>query len=368
MDWYTVNNEDQLDSPSLLVYKDRVIHNIDLMIAQVTHIHQLIPHIKTNKMRDVIAILKDKGINQVKTATIAEAELAAQVGIEHILIAHQLVGPKQDRLIALIQRYDQQSFATIVDDKQVIRQLAQKATAARCTIDVYLDVNSGMNRSGFPIDQDIFSFYTDLYHTAQLNCKGLHIYDGQYRDPDFNSRTAAIQSGFQQLEPLLTQIADAGLPKPQLIAGGSPAFSTHHQFEDRLVSPGTVILWDWGYAQKCQEQAYLFAGLVFTRVISKPCPGIITVDMGHKAVAAENPIANRIRFLNLPDAELVSQSEEHGVIETAHWDHLHVGDGIYGIPYHICPTVNLYQEALVISNNKFDGTWPIEGRNRRLSI
>ena len=368
MDWYTVNNEDQLDSPSLLIYKDRVIQNIEQMIAQVNDINQLIPHIKTNKMRDVIAILKDKGIKQVKTATIAEAELAAQVGIEHIVIAHQLVGPKQDRFIKLIQQYPQQEFSTIVDDAHIVIQLSQKATSADVTVNVYLDVNSGLNRSGFPIEEDILSFYKDLHQTVNLNCKGLHVYDGQHRDTDFASRTAAIQSDFEKIEQLLAQIKATTLPTPQLIAGGSPAFSTHKQFEDRLVSPGTVILWDWGYAEKCKEQAYEFAGLVFTRVISKPSPGIITVDMGHKAVAAENPIDKRIHFLNLPDAQLVSQSEEHGVIVTKHWNDIQVGDGIYAVPYHICPTVNLYQEAHVITNQLFEETWAIEGRNRRLTI
>jgi len=90
--------------------------------------------------------------------------------------------------------------------------------------------------------------------------------------------------------------------------------------------------------------------------------------LGHKAVASENPIDKRIQFLNLDDFKLVSQSEEHGVVETKHWDKINVGDGLFGIPFHICPTVNLYHEAHVIEKNSFTTTWAIEARNRKITI
>lgn len=368
MDWYTVKNEQELDSPALLIYKERVSQNIDTMITQVEDVSQLIPHIKTNKMREVISLLKNKGINQVKTATIAEAELAAQVGIKHILIAHQLVGPKQNRFISLIKHFPELEFSTIVDDKIVINQLSEKAKNAGIHISLYLDVNSGMNRSGFQLNQGILSFYSELCQTPHVNCKGLHVYDGHHGKADYSARSEDIKSGFSKVEELVNSIKASKLPTPQIIAGGSPAFSTHNQFQDRLVSPGTVLLWDWGYAKKCHEQEYEYAGLVFTRVISKPAQGIITVDMGHKAVASENPIENRIRFLNLKDYTLKSQSEEHGVIVTKNWDNIQVGDGLYGVPYHICPTVNLYHEAHVISEQTFTKTWSIEGRDRKITI
>ena len=46
-----------------------------------------------------------------------------------------------------------------------------------------------------------------------------------------------------------------------------------------------------------------------------------------------------------------------------------VGDVLYGIPWHVCPTVALHQEAVVIGENgEINGRWPIVARNRRLTI
>lgn len=90
--------------------------------------------------------------------------------------------------------------------------------------------------------------------------------------------------------------------------------------------------------------------------------------MGHKAISSENPIDKRIRFLNHDDLKLVSQSEEHGVIETSDWDNYKVGDILLGVPYHVCPTVNLYDEAQIIENNKWIDTWKIEARKRKITV
>ena len=90
--------------------------------------------------------------------------------------------------------------------------------------------------------------------------------------------------------------------------------------------------------------------------------------MGHKAVAAENPIDKRIRFLNLENYELIGQSEEHGVIRVQDWESINVGDVLYGVPYHVCPTVNLYDEAYVVENQVITGTWQVLGRKRRISV
>ncbi len=368
MDWYTVKNEHELDSPSLLLYKENLISNLDTMIKAATHIELLMPHVKTNKMEEVIVMMKEKGINKVKASTIAEAELAAIAGMDFVLLAHQPVGPKIQRFITLCKTYRSTEFAVIVDDRKIVEKLSSDALANDVIISVFLDVNNGMNRSGLAIDDQTLIFYQSLYRASSIACKGLHVYDGHHRQANIEEREDSILSSFEAVEQLIKDIEYSGLPRPIVIAGGSPTFSVHNQFTDRLVSPGTTVLWDWGYAEKCKEQSYNFAALVFTRVISKPTKGIITVDLGHKAIAAENPIHNRVRFLNLDNYTLKSQSEEHGVLEVSNWDEIEVGDCFYGVPYHVCPTVNLYDNANVIEENKWIETWTVKARNRSLSI
>jgi D-serine deaminase-like pyridoxal phosphate-dependent protein len=80
------------------------------------------------------------------------------------------------------------------------------------------------------------------------------------------------------------------------------------------------------------------------------------------------PIYQRVKFLNITHDELLSQSEEHGVLRVQNWDKLNVGDVLYGVPYHICPTVNLHDEVSVIRNKNKVAVWDITARKRKLEI
>jgi D-serine deaminase-like pyridoxal phosphate-dependent protein len=64
----------------------------------------------------------------------------------------------------------------------------------------------------------------------------------------------------------------------------------------------------------------------------------------------------------------VTHSEEHLVVETRHANQFNIGDCIYGVPRHICPTVALYSAAVVIENQKVVGSWKVAARERRLTI
>ena len=154
---------------------------------------------------------------------------------------------------------------------------------------------------------------------------------------------------------------------PLLVAGGSPTFPFHARETDRQCSPGTTVLWDFGYGDKFLDLPFLPAAVLLTRVISKPGPNRLCLDLGHKAVAAENPHP-RVRFLELPDAPAISQSEEHLVIETPRAAEFAVGDTLHGIPRHICPTVALYSEATLVRAGAAVERWPIAARARRLTV
>jgi D-serine deaminase-like pyridoxal phosphate-dependent protein len=112
---------------------------------------------------------------------------------------------------------------------------------------------------------------------------------------------------------------------------------------------------------------FLIAALVLTRVVSKPGANRLCLDLGHKAIASENP-PPRVKFLDLPDTTAISHSEEHLVIETARADGFAIGDCLYGVPRHVCPTVALYSEAMVIRDGRFSERWRITARERRITI
>jgi D-serine deaminase-like pyridoxal phosphate-dependent protein len=104
-----------------------------------------------------------------------------------------------------------------------------------------------------------------------------------------------------------------------------------------------------------------------TRVVSKPGANRLCLDLGHKAIASENP-QPRVQLLNLPDASAVGHSEEHLVIETPRAPEFAVGDCIYGVPRHICPTVALHSHAVVVREGRAETMWRISARDRALTI
>lgn len=366
--WYKLTNEADVDSPSLVVYRDRMERNISRMIDIAGDAERLMVHIKTTKTPEIVQMLLASGIRKFKAATIAEAEMVARAGGQYLILAHQLVGPKIKRLIELRQAFPHVFIASLVDDKANAERHAELFATAGMVADVFLDINNGMNRSGHPVDADIFDFYQWMNEQPNLNIHGLHVYDGHLCDSNFEERKDKIDNGFNSVNQLVVTIEAAGLPRPVVVAGGTPAFTSHAERSDVYCSPGTCVLWDWGYGDKLTEQPFEHAALVLARVISKPAPGVVTLDMGHKAIAAENPIDKRIRFLNLDNYILRSQSEEHGVLEVSNWEDIQVGDALYGIPYHICPTVNLYEEMQVVDNQKVTETWQVVARKRKITI
>ncbi|MCU0426440.1 MAG: D-TA family PLP-dependent enzyme [Candidatus Kapabacteria bacterium] len=372
---YTVQNAHNLDSPSLLIYKDRAERNIRRMIERTGGREQLIPHIKTNKMPAIVAMMLDAGIKRFKCATIAEAEMLAMTGATYVVIAHQLVPPKTARLLALKQKYPDVFFASLLDNLLTAQQHSEFFTANSAVSEVFLDINNGMNRSGAMLESsnigEIFTLYRTIAEMPHIRLHGLHAYDGHIRHDQFVERQSVIESGFASVEALTYEIAAWNGTPPMVIAGGTPAFSTHSAHVERFCSPGTCVLWDWGYESILPEQEYEYAALVLTRIISKPHQGLISVDMGHKAVAAENPMHKRVRFLNLANYELLSQSEEHSVIrlaDEAAWNQVCVGDVLYAVPYHVCPTVNLYDEAYWVENGVVTGVREVLARKRRITV
>ncbi|MEM9589544.1 MAG: alanine racemase, partial [Planctomycetota bacterium] len=93
MNWYEVTNAETLRSPSLLVYPDRVEQNLRRMILLAGDGQRLRPHVKTHKLPQIVKMKRQLGIDKLKAATLAEAEMTAAAGGQDVLLANQPVGP-----------------------------------------------------------------------------------------------------------------------------------------------------------------------------------------------------------------------------------------------------------------------------------
>ncbi len=112
---------------------------------------------------------------------------------------------------------------------------------------------------------------------------------------------------------------------------------------------------------------YLSAAVLLSRVISKPADDLICIDLGHKAVASEMPHP-RLKLCGYDNYEFVAHNEEHLVIRLPEAGKMKVGDAVYCIPWHICPTVDRHDMAFVVEEGRVTGQWRIEARRRVISV
>ena len=366
--WYKLNDIDQIDTPALVVYKERVKSNIQLAIEMAGDVARLQPHVKTHKSPDATKMLMAEGILKFKCATIAEAEMLAMAGAKKVLLAYQPGGPKIERFLSLVSQFKDTSFSCLVDNSGSAESIAKAAEDSGMVIGVYIDLNVGMNRTGIIPGEGALQLYRQIMGLKGLKLLGLHLYDGHIKHPEMDERKKACDEAFHKVEEMIETLLGKGHDYPEVIAGGSTTFPVHAKRERVTCSPGTFIYWDKGYATTLKEQHFQPAALVVTRIVSLPSSNKICLDLGHKSIASENELYKRVHFLDTPDLQFVSQSEEHLVLAASKDHPYKVGDVFYGIPYHICPTSALYERALVAEDNRVVTEWPILARARKISI
>jgi D-serine deaminase-like pyridoxal phosphate-dependent protein len=361
--WFEIKNVNELDSPALVVFPARVNHNIHLAIDMIGDVSHLRPHIKTNKSPDVAKLMLNASITKFKCATIAEAEMLAQCNAPDVLLAYQPLGPKLNRFVSLIKKYPATKFSCLTDNIASADEQASVFNSNNLTVPVYFDLNVGMNRTGISPDEKAIALYEHCKTLKGISVIGLHAYDGHIRDVDFETKKQKCNQAFEAVEKL-----NEKLKLQTIVMGGSPAFSVHCKRENIECSPGTFVYWDKNYTDLCPEQKFLPATVLVTRIISLPSSNKICLDLGHKSVAAENEISKRIFFLNAEGLKPVGQSEEHLVLETNPDHSFKVGDIFYGLPYHVCPTVALYERVFTVENGKVTNEWRNVARDRKISL
>jgi D-serine deaminase-like pyridoxal phosphate-dependent protein len=366
--WYHVENEADIPSPALLFFRSRIEHNLQLMLKIAGDPNRLRPHVKTHKTAEIIAMQLKLGITKFKAATIAETEMCAAVGATDVLLAMPCVGINAHRLAELALKFPDTQFSSIADDVDTVRFLASAAQQHNVTLGVYLELDCGMSRTGiFPGDAAAILAHA-MKDTPRLQFRGLHAYDGHIHDDSLDVRRERCNAAFEPILQFRCRLQGEGIIVKELVAGGSPTFGIHATYPDRTLSPGTTVLWDFGYGDKYPaDLPFQPAAMLLARVISKPGKNRITLDLGHKSVAPENPHP-RVRFEELPDAVALMQSEEHLVLETERAHEFTIGQALHGLPRHVCPTVSMHGEAYVIEGGQTTERWPITARNRLITV
>lgn len=367
--WWKINSEINVDTPFLAVYEDRIRFNLERLIGAVNgDTQKLRPHIKTHKIGEILELFKIYNIKKVKCATIAEAELAALHEIPDVFLAYQPVGVKKERWISLIQKYPQTHFSTITDNIASAKALNEIAEKNNLTLTIYLDLNTGMNRTGISILDKWTELIEEITLLKNIRVAGIHIYDGHLKGT-VEERNIQASNSFSIIKKEIEKLQSKFDYELKMVAGGSNTFPFYATQENVECSPGTFVFWDSNYQINLPEQEFKPALAIVATIISKPTNATLCIDIGYKAVSSENPIDKRLAILNDENLIPISHSEEHLIVENRGKNQYKIGDTIYAQPYHVCPTCALYDTVQVINKeHQICDQWLVAARSRKINI
>ncbi len=362
LETYLVKDAGRIATPALLIYPKIVEQNIRITLGLVGNDPQRWrPHIKTAKLGAVIRQMIGNGITNFKCATTLELLTACQVGAGDVLVAFAMTGANARRLLELAKQFPATRISVLVEATEQLKAWHDTK------IGIFVDVNPGMNRTG--VANDRADEILRLCQQAGAALRGLHWYDGHISSGEAEERKAIAYHGYDRLVEIVKSVEAAGCKVGEVITSGTPVAPygfgyvgfKQANFVHRI-SPGTVVYNDTTSLKQLPGLGYQAAALVLTTVISYPLPNKITCDAGHKSVSADAGVPT-CAVIGHPELTPAKPSEEHLPIEVAAGAiPPSIGENLYLIPRHVCPSVNNFDEALMIVDGRIIGVEKVNAR------
>ncbi len=369
---YRITGIESVMTPALAIYPEIV----DANIAATLHLlgddpNRWRPHVKTAKLGFIMRKLVERGITNFKCATTLELQTACEAGAKDVLVAYPMMGANARRVIELAGSFPDKMVSALVENE------AQVQAWTGSGIGLFIDLNAGMDRTGIePQHAAEIVRLARVICEAGLDFRGLHYYDGHMSKYALPEREAKAHAGYDRLLELVAALNVAGIGVAEVITAGTPAFPctlSYTAFAQAAfihrASPGTVVYGDFTSAgQLPAEYGYRPAAVVVSTVVSHPTPQRITCDAGHKSVSADAGVPTCV-VLGHPDLQPHKPSEEHLPIDVPADSKLPaVGEHLYLVPRHVCPTVNNFDHALMVVNGRITRVERVTARGREIPV
>lgn len=368
---YRLAREDDLLTPALLVFPAIVNANVRAVVGLLGGAaDRWRAHVKSAKIPSVMRQLTAAGVVNLKCATPLELRVACEAGARDVLVAYPVVGPAVARVASIAREHPATRVAALVEHEGAVE--AWRGAG----VGLFVDVNPGMDRTGIPdtaVDRVIET--ARAIDAAGIRFGGIHYYDG-HLGPTSPGWEGRAHEGYDRLLDLALAIARAGIAVPEVVTAGTPAFAaslSYRRFEGQpflhRVSPGTVVYCDLTTAgQLPVEWGLRPAAVVASRVVSHPVAGRVTLDAGHKSVSADAGVPT-CAVLGSPWLTPLKPSEEHlpvGVPAGA--EAPAVGRVLYLVPRHVCPTVNNFDDAVIVREGRIEDVERVAARGRERPV
>ena len=367
LDTYRIKNAGQVLTPALLIYPAIVDANIRATLRMVGNDpNRWRPHIKTAKLAAILRQLLAHNVENFKCSTTLELLTACETGAKDVLIAYPLMGANARRAREIATEFPMTRISVLVETGD------QAATWRGTNIDTFIDVNPGMDRTG--IAEGRAGDIVQLAQRLGPQFRGLHYYDGHMSGFEAAEREIRAHAGYDRLLQVVDALEAAHIDVGEVITSGTPAaphamsYNGFHsaRFVHRI-SPGTVVYSDMTTLQQLPEFGYHPAAIVLSTLVSRPTERLMTCDAGHKSVSADAGIPT-CAVIGHSDWTPLKPSEEHLPIEIPSAAEADLGEPIYLLPRHVCPTVNNFDEALIVIDGNIESVEPVSARGHETPL
>lgn len=347
-----------LDTPALLLDSERVIENSLAMSSYARKSKVVLrPHSKTHKMPEVAHLQIKHGAVGIAVAKVGEAEVMAECGIENIFIANEIVGKKKIQRIIRLAKDITITFG--VDSLEQLAMIEEVCAENNAILDVLVEIEVGEQRSGVVNESDfkkLLTFARTCYH---VNIVGVFSHDGHSYAASNLDELKRIHMDSQLKTLRFVDIArQMGVDISIVSIGSTPSLLHDFEIIDGIteIRPGTYIFMD-----SSQSNSYgsseLCAATVLATVMSKPTLDRVVLDVGAKGLTAQTRSKGMCTTIGLgkikgyDDVFINNVFDEHAIVYSRHFSSsVSIGDKVEIIPNHICPVVNLYDEANWVNN------------------
>lgn len=361
---------DQLPTPSLVVDLDRMEANIARMaVAAEARGVKLRPHIKTHKIPAIAQMQLAAGAAGITVATVSEAEVMAAAGLRDIFIAYPVIGAdKANRVAALVTSGCRMIVG--VESEEGARQMTAAAQEADVTIEVRVEIDTGLNRCGVAPERaaDLARLVSNL---DGLRLEGIFTYRGAGFAGRAGRPVAEVgREEGEMMGALAAQLREAGLPIESVSVGSTPTGLHAAVPGVTETRPGTYVFYDNMQVNGGAAQPDWVALTILATVVSRPAPHLATLDAGSKAFSGDlHPATLGLSGFGQAygdlDGVVERMNEEHGVVRLGSSASPRIGEKLRFIPNHVCTTVNLSDELIGVRGDRVEVIWPVAARGKR---
>lgn len=365
--------KEDLSLPSAVLYQDKVLHNLTWMQQFMdAYGMKLAPHGKTTMAPKLFQMQLERGAWGITLATAHQTLVAYRHGVKRILMANQLVGRENMRVISHLLEDRAFTFYCLVDSAAQVDLLGTHFSKQKQRLNVLVELGVAGGRAGVRNDEQLEQVLSALTRWSEsVALCGIEIYEGVLHEE------AAIRALLERAVAVARRLADErrfACESFLLSGAGSAWYDVVADVFSRaglgeratiVLRPGCYLTHDVGAYREAQARILeqnpvakrMHEGLipalqVWAYVQSVPEAGRAIVGLGRRDAAFDSGLpVPAVRFRPGTERPVATPAhwtlsklmDQHAFMEIAAGDDVRVGDMIGFDIKHPCLTFDKWR-------------------------